>query len=57
MFDEKLKQVMYDLKISQAQLVGLAGIGKSSISQYLSGKNIPTEARQRDIAVLLGIDP
>ncbi len=57
MFDEKLKQVMYDLKISQAQLVGLTGIGKSSISQYLSGKNIPTEARQRDTAVLLGIDP
>lgn len=57
MFNEKLKKAMQDLGISQAQLVGLTGIGKSSISQYLSGKNIPTEERQKNIAVSLGLAP
>lgn len=47
---------MHDLGINQKQLVGLTGIGKSSISQYLSGKNVPTEERQRNIAVSLGLD-
>lgn len=57
MFNEKLKKAMQDLGISQAQLVGLTGIGKSSISQYLSGKNTPTEERQKNIAVSLGLAP
>ncbi len=30
---------------------------KSSISQYISGKNVPTEERQKNIAVSLGLDP
>lgn len=55
-FSEKLKKAMHDLEINQKQLVGLTGIGKSSISQYLSGKNVPTEERQRNIAVSLGLD-
>ena len=54
-FSEMLKKVMQDLNINQKQLSGLTGIGKSSISQYLSGKNIPTEERQKDIAVSLGL--
>lgn len=56
-FKEKLKKAMQDLGINQAQLTGLTGIGKSSISQYLSGKNIPTAERQKNIAVSLGLDP
>ncbi len=56
-FSEKLKKAMQQLEINQAQLVGMTGIGKSSISQYLSGKNIPTEERQRNIAVSLGLVP
>jgi hypothetical protein len=55
-FNEKLKQAMQDLHITQAQVVGMTGIGKSSISQYLSGKNVPTEERQKSIAVSLGLD-
>lgn len=55
-FNEKLKQAMQQLEISQAQVVGMTGIGKSSISQYLSGKNVPTESRQKDIAVSLGLE-
>lgn len=56
-FNEKLKKAMQDLGINQAQVVGMTGIGKSSISQYLSGKNIPTEERQKSIAVSLGLTP
>lgn len=56
-FNEKLKKVMQDLGISQKQLVGITGIGKSSISQYLSGKNIPSIERQKGIAVSLGLVP
>lgn len=55
-FNEKLKQAMRQLGISQAQVVGMTGIGKSSISQYLSGKNVPTEERQKNIAVSLGLE-
>jgi len=54
-FSDRLKKAMQDLNINQAQLVGLTGIGKSSISQYLSGRNVPTEHRQRDIADSLGL--
>lgn len=56
-FSEKLKKAMQDLNISQKQLVGMTCIGKSSISQYLSGKNTPTEERQRNIALSLGLEP
>lgn len=55
-FKEKLEQAMKDLGINQKQLSGITGIGKSSISQYLSGKNVPTEERQKDIALVLGLD-
>lgn len=55
MFNKKLKKVMQDLGLSQSQLSNMTGIGKSSISQYISGKNVPTEARQRGIAAALGL--
>lgn len=45
---------MQDLNITQKQLVEMTGINKSSISQYLSGKNIPATERQKSIAVALG---
>jgi transcriptional regulator with XRE-family HTH domain len=56
MFKEKLNQAMVDLKLSQSKLCELTGIGKSSISQYLSGKNVPTEDRQREMAEALGLN-
>lgn len=55
-FAEKLKKLMFELNISQAQVSKLTGIGKSSISQYLSGKNEPSKNRKREIALALGID-
>jgi len=57
MFAEKLQSAMNELNLNQTKLSVLTGIGKSSISQYLSGKNIPTEIRQQDIAVSLGLAP
>lgn len=40
-FATNLKYAMDERKMTQTELAGLTGIGKSSISQYLSGKNIP----------------
>lgn len=57
MFKDKLKAVMQELGINQAQLSQLTGIGKSSISGYVSGKVVPTEERINQIAELLGLDP
>lgn len=52
-FSEQLKAAMQQLGINQSQVVGMTGIGKSSISQYLSDSNVPTEERQKHIAVSL----
>ena len=54
-FSEKLKQAMQQLGINQAQVVGLTGKSKGSVSQYISGKQIPSEKVQCDIAVSLGL--
>ena len=55
MFSEKLKQAMQDLHLNQVQVCGLTGKSKGSISQYLSGKQVPSEDVQRSIAVALGL--
>ena len=54
-FAEKLKALMGELDLSQSKLSDLTGIGKSSISQYLSGKNEPSEDRKKEIARKLGV--
>lgn len=56
LFSEKLKQAMQDLHLNQIQVVGLTGKSKGSISQYISGKQVPSEAAQRDIAISLGLE-
>ena len=55
MFSEKLKQAMQDLHLNQVQACGLTGKSKGSISQYLSGKQVPSEDVQRTIATALGL--
>ena len=55
-FKGKLEKAMQDLGINQKQLSGMTGIGKSSISQYLSGRNVPSEDRQKKIAMSLGLN-
>ncbi len=54
-FAEKLKNLMKELDLSQSKLSDLTGIGKSSISQYLSGKNEPSKDRKKEIALALGV--
>lgn len=56
-FSEKLKQAMQELHLNQRQVCGMTGKSKGSVSQYLSGKQIPSEDVQRDIAASLGLDP
>ena len=46
---------MKELGLKQSNLSELTGIGKSSISQYLSGKNEPTRERKQEIARALGV--
>ena len=54
-FADKLKNLMKELDLTQSKLSDLTGIGKSSISQYLSGKNEPSKDRKREIARALGV--
>lgn len=52
-FATNLKKAMEERNMSQAELSALTGIGKSSISQYLSGKNEPNQKRTEKIAEAL----
>lgn len=52
-FSERLKQAMAEREISQAELAALIGKGKSSVSQYISGKNVPKDDVQQKIAAVL----
>lgn len=54
-FSEKLKDLMKQQGLTQAQICKLTGVGASSISQYISGKNEPSAARKREIAIALGV--
>lgn len=57
MFQERLEQAMQKLNLNQAKVANLTGISKASISQYLSGKQVPAEEKQREIAMALGLKP
>ena len=54
-FAKNLKSVMDEKNINQTDLSNLTGIGKSSLSQYLSGKNVPHKQRIFRIATALGV--
>ena len=55
LFDQKLKCAMQELHLNQAQISGLTGKSKASVSQYISGKQVPSEEVQREIATALGL--
>ncbi len=52
-FASRLKQAMDERNMSQAELAAQIGKGKSSVSQYISGKNIPKDDVQQQIATVL----
>jgi len=54
-FAKNLKAIMDEQNINQSDLSNLTGIGKPSLSQYLSGKNIPHRKRIAEIATALGV--
>ena len=53
-FSRKLNQVMMERGMSQTELASKIGKGKSSVNQYLSGKNVPKADVQKQIAEVLG---
>ncbi len=53
-FAQKLRSLMDERGLTQAKLSDLTGIGRPSISQYLSGRNEPAAARKKQIACALG---
>lgn len=55
-FAEKLKKAMQELGLNQRQVVTLTGKSKGSVSQYLSGKQIPSPDAQSAMGVSLGLD-
>ena len=52
-FGERLKDVLKAKNISQTEFSELSGIGKSSICQYLAGKNVPSDERIKEITDVL----
>lgn len=56
-FGEKLKEAMNELNINQAQVVGLIGKSKGSVSMYLSNQVVPPSNAQEEIALALGLAP
>lgn len=53
MFADNLKTLMMEKGISQQELAARIGKGKSSVSQYLSGKNVPRDKVKEKIAEVL----
>ena len=54
-FSHRLKLIMKGQEITQTKLAEITGLGKSSISQYCSGKNIPSKANLKIIADALDV--
>jgi len=54
MFNDNLKKIMKEKGYTVTKLSQLSGVGKSSISQYLSGKNAPSSERIGVLADALG---
>lgn len=54
-FGEKLRKLMRDFGLRQADVCMLADIPKSTMSQYVSGLHEPSQKRKREIARALGV--
>lgn len=54
-FGDKLSQAIKDLGLTQNQVAGLIGKSKGSISQYINGKQVPSQKAQQEIASDLGL--
>ena len=54
MFADNMRKQMAVHRLTQSEIAKMTGIGRSSISQYLSGKNEPTAERKIVIAEAIG---
>ena len=52
-FAERLNQGMFERQVNQKELAAAIGKGKSSVSQYLSGRSVPRPNVQEAIAKFL----
>ncbi len=57
MFALKVKELMKEKSLSQADIVRLTGLSKAGISQYLSGKTTPSKKAVEKIAAALSVAP
>lgn len=55
MFVLKVKELMKEKELTQADIVRLTGLSKSGISQYLSGKTYPSKKAIAKIATALNM--
>ncbi|WP_084676246.1 helix-turn-helix domain-containing protein [Carnobacterium pleistocenium] len=55
-YNQELKKLMDRKEITQKQLADLTGLGKSSISQYISGKNEPSERNKKILMNALEVE-
>lgn len=56
MFSEMLKEAMKEKSMKAVDLSAATGIGKSSISMYLSGKIAPPDSKKEILASALGLE-
>lgn len=56
MFKDLLKSAMDEAGMNATALSAATGIGKSSISQYLSGKIVPPDKKKEHIALSMGLE-
>lgn len=52
-FAKRLNQALSERQLSQCELAAAIGKGKSSVSQYLSGRSVPRPESQEKIAEVL----
>ncbi|MCQ1452065.1 LexA family transcriptional regulator [Staphylococcus aureus] len=55
-FKDRLKQIMYERKISQSELSRRTGIGRNSISDYLNGKYEAKQDKVFELAKALNVN-
>lgn len=55
-FSQELKLMMEHKEITQKQLSDLTGLAKSSISQYVSGKNEPSIENKKKLIEVLDVE-
>lgn len=56
-FSDRLRSIMSEKNISQAELCRMTGIPKSAVNQYLSGRFCPRQGRTEIICRSLNVNP